>query len=104
MPRDFETEVGGVTGNPPFLQAGVKPFFNLVGDFCLQVPRLGPGFQQVFKIGQFEEQVFGFLLDGVVPEIADTAFFNSVRVRRWPRRPRSCHRTGQPHRTGGIRP
>ena len=45
--RDFKTEVWGIAGNIPLLQAGFEPFLHFVGDLLLQRAAACPGLQHL---------------------------------------------------------
>src|SRR5690606_21403450 len=54
-----EAEIGRVTADVPFLQAGIQPFGDLVGDRILQCAAAGPLLEHVLEVGQREEEMLG---------------------------------------------
>ena len=59
-PRDLEAEVRRVAADVPVAQPGLEPFVELVLDFRLHAAVRSPLFQEVGKVAEPEEQVFGF--------------------------------------------
>ena len=62
--RDLEAEVGRIARDVPFLQAGVEPLIELVGDLILQAAAAGPGLEHRLEVGEAEEIVLGGALLG----------------------------------------
>ena len=64
LTRDFETEIGRIARDVPFLQFIIQPFTEFIGDSVVKGSATRPNFQHVRKRGQGKEEMLRFFFDG----------------------------------------